>query len=1180
MRIYRNYLHHCLLLVAVLCGSVHAEDIDIFAGTREVNTDLPNVIFVLDNSANWSRQSEGWGDGLRQGAAEVQAIKAALAPLTGQLNVGIVEYNTVGNSAENDGAYVRYDLQALNPANHEVLDDLLDTMASDVTVPEEKRNRGNPYGYLLSDVYNYLSDSRQSKGGEGTPGNLADTEAYRTEWDEFRTPLTDVDACVDTYVIFVGNNVQGTVTPDDITNTNALKALYAGLDKTAPDALYGDSSGLPIPVPEFVTTVDKTIVGTSEMCWKESELSDCTAAEASSGGLCEGEVLCSCFEKAANQTDCKGTGNPDKRTYRWNVGAITTEVEASDRYDTEFGRSRNFDDWSKFLHNQGIPLDVVVDGETYHQRVKVTTYVIDVFNKLRKAELSQLWFSTAIVGGGRYFEARSEQAFLDAINATLGEILAVSSSFAAVTLPLSANNSSQRDNEIYIGMFRPAPGKSPRWFGNLKRYQIATFNGVPALADVNLRRAINPLTGFSRDCAESFWSYDSGPYWENLGIDPSMASACTEAVDAGQEWSDLPDGPFVEKGAVAQVTRLDPAGVGRTLYTVKPTTSGLGPVVNTDVGGQALFDYLRGDSPGVGEVMARDEFGEVIGLRPSVHGDVVHSRPLAIRYDDDTVLVYYGTNDGLFRAVNTDNGQEEWAFLAPEHFAKIKRLYDNTRLVAYEGATQDDGSTYSPKDYFFDGTTGLLVKYEDPIDPDSEALGALDIAYIYPTMRRGGRMVYGFDVTDPDAPSLLWGLGCPNLDNDTDCSTGFTNIGQTWSTPVGVYAAEYFGSSGTDPAPIVIFGGGFDECLNIDEAAYPTECSSAKGKGIYVLDAVTGDLLEHFPTDAPVITQVSPIDIDFDGFVDLVYAADVAGNLYRITKADLTQDLTGLSDVPVGAIAPRDNTDDDKWEIEKIASIPGTTQRFYNSPTVGLFQGTILVTIGSGDRERPLEVNYPYRDKVQNSFYVLADSPYKDWLAKQTDEDYTPEVVDLEGDTMFLVGSDLEDGQDLRSFDGWYMDLPDRGEQVSDPSAIGGGQVLFSTFQPGGVSTGICAEPLGIGKNYAMKLFSPEGTEGEECAGGGFCIPPVIEIVQNIYEGCEDGEDCPPPPPCPEGQPNCVPPPPPPCPEGQPNCKDPNVPKTLTICIIGGFDVCKLDPDVDPTRRRTFFVEDIDRSIP
>ncbi len=42
-------------------------------------------------------------------------------------------------------------------------------------------------------------------------------------------------------------------------------------------------------------------------------------------------------------------------------------------------------------------------------------------------------------------------------------------------------------------------------------------------------------------------------------------------------------------------------------------------------------------------------------MRPSAHGDVVHSRPIAINFGTDAapkVVVFYGGNDGVLRAVN------------------------------------------------------------------------------------------------------------------------------------------------------------------------------------------------------------------------------------------------------------------------------------------------------------------------------------------------------------------------------------------------------------------------------------------------------------------------------------------------------------------------------------------------
>jgi len=68
-------------LAAMLCiGSVFApqalaDDIDIFLGASGGTGDAPNVMFLIDNGPNWSRQSQGWTDPttgakITQGVAE------------------------------------------------------------------------------------------------------------------------------------------------------------------------------------------------------------------------------------------------------------------------------------------------------------------------------------------------------------------------------------------------------------------------------------------------------------------------------------------------------------------------------------------------------------------------------------------------------------------------------------------------------------------------------------------------------------------------------------------------------------------------------------------------------------------------------------------------------------------------------------------------------------------------------------------------------------------------------------------------------------------------------------------------------------------------------------------------------------------------------------------------------
>ena len=74
-----TFVRACLMLLA--CGLARpsaAEDTDIFSPRADFDPGIPTIIFVLDNTANWSRQSNGWPSGT-QGAAEMNAIASVVA---------------------------------------------------------------------------------------------------------------------------------------------------------------------------------------------------------------------------------------------------------------------------------------------------------------------------------------------------------------------------------------------------------------------------------------------------------------------------------------------------------------------------------------------------------------------------------------------------------------------------------------------------------------------------------------------------------------------------------------------------------------------------------------------------------------------------------------------------------------------------------------------------------------------------------------------------------------------------------------------------------------------------------------------------------------------------------------------------------------------------------------------
>ena len=128
--------------------------------------------------------------------------------------------------------------------------------------------------------------------------------------------------------------------------------------------------------------------------------------------------------------------------------------------------------------------------------------------------------------------------------------------------------------------------------------------------------------------------------------------------------------------------------------TVSPAAcsfSTTGVTVVTNSGGvdkDSLIKWVRGQD-NVGDEQSP---GSGITIRPSVHGDVLHSRPVVVNYGGSIgVVVFYGANDGVFRAINGNQplssgalvggappGGEIFGFIPTEFYGKLKRLYLNT----------------------------------------------------------------------------------------------------------------------------------------------------------------------------------------------------------------------------------------------------------------------------------------------------------------------------------------------------------------------------------------------------------------------------------------------------------------------------------------------------------------------
>ena len=162
----------------------------------------------------------------------------------------------------------------------------------------------------------------------------------------------------------------------------------------------------------------------------------------------------------------------------------------------------------------------------------------------------------------------------------------------------------------------------------------------------------------------------------------------------------------IRKGNNPPTTNTTPTyAVNRTVFTLNSAGSSFTPFTTGTSGlSTPLANWVLGQD-------VDDELvnGNTTETRPSVHGDVVHSRALAVDQggSPNVTTLYYGANDGTFRAVNAGSGQERWAFIAPEYMSRLARLESNSPLIAYTGLPSGITPPPTPKDYFFDGSTGL-----------------------------------------------------------------------------------------------------------------------------------------------------------------------------------------------------------------------------------------------------------------------------------------------------------------------------------------------------------------------------------------------------------------------------------------------------------------------------------------
>ena len=673
------------------------------------------------------------------------------------------------------------------------------------------------------------------------------------------------------------------------------------------------------------------------------------------------------------------------------------------------GDGRCLDDVAEYLNEA----DLNDDDTDGHQNVE--TYTIGFTVDLPILE------QTAQRGGGEYYTANNAKTLENALLNIVTDILKDNTTFVSPTVSVNAFNKVESLSDLFIAVFQA--DSAPLWSGNLKKYQFA--NGVIVGKDGSTP-VVDANTGFFTDTAESVWSG---------GVDGSDARIGGAAnllatPDSRNIYVNVSGDTNVNLTAAGNHLKSSNGAIDDTLLAI-----GGGDPARSD-----LIAYARGQ-----DLFDEDDDGDTTDSRQFM-GDPLHAKPASVVYggsaaspDPADAVIFVATNEGYLHAIDGKSGQELWAFMPRSLLPKLKDWYDNDTSLA--------------KGYGLDGD--IRMRFVDTNGNGVVELAAGDRVILYFGMRRGGDSYFAMDVSNRNAPKLLW----------TRDASDYPGLGQSWSTP-SVTHVEIQGATQNSDRAVLVFAGGYD--TSQDNAPYSADGS---GNGLYIVDADSGALLWRAGDDAGADLQKSSmnnsmpaavrvLDMNSDGFADRMYIGDMGGRLWRF---DIFNGQPASALVKGGVMASLGAADMNNPGVQD-------NRRFYNTPDVSLLRresGSYLaVSLGSGYRAHPLDT------QIEDSFYSIRDfNPFRQ----------------LNGAEYALLTADMLTHDDARLADisgsagnkpptmpagawGWRMDMPS-GEKVLAQSRTFQEKIFFTTYSPTvGNNANSCAPQRGTNRLYIVAV--------------------------------------------------------------------------------------------------------------
>ena len=287
----------------------------------------------------------------------------------------------------------------------------------------------------------------------------------------------------------------------------------------------------------------------------------------------------------------------------------------------------------------------------------------------------------------------------------------------------------------------------------------------------------------------------------------------------------------------------------------------------TSYTGTQIVNFLRGERVNESPAGMRNRSAEANGTGGPTLGDIIHSRPYYVA-DTTNPTLFVGANDGMLHALNATTGAERWAYVPSMLLNKMAKL------------AKPYGTVSNPHDYFVDGR----------INVGTVNIGGTPTRILVGGLSAGGKGLFALKIdgsagltasSETDVVNkALWEIdgNTGDLNNATPTvSSAYDNLGYTYGTPLMLKT----NAGGVDT---VVIGNGYNNNAAGDYQAR-----------LYVIEAATGQLIGSVVAGSSGSSSspnglLNPVAIDAnsDGKVDIVYAGDLKGTMWKFDLSSTT----------------------------------------------------------------------------------------------------------------------------------------------------------------------------------------------------------------------------------------------------------------------------------------------------